>query len=557
MFVRRSLSLAAGTCFALAAACGGDAPLPNATRHTGAAPRPNVVLISIDTLRADHLSCYGYARATSPHVDALAAQGARFERAWSTTSWTLPAHLSMLTGEHVSAHGVCDDRLWDVVGKPGGPPALPLCGTFLPELLRAVGYRTGGFYSWKYLEPRFGFGPGFEVYERIGHSVYSHPQHAERFEKLRAAGDKAAIEEWRAREPLLFDDQRPTAGETVDAALAWLDTVAPSSASAVPKTPAQASEPFFLFLHLFDVHDAYRPPPPFDARFTDPAYAGPITGDQVSSPTSPVVPGMAKADLEQLVALYDGEIAWVDTQVQRVLDALEARGSADDTLVILTSDHGEEFFEHGHKTHRTQLHPESLRVPLVMRWPGRIAPGTRVTGNAGLIDIVPTLCELLDLAVPSGVSGTSLASALASGRVDADRDVLGELFCFAPPGGAPVRKLSLVRGDEQFLIEVDPGGARRALRHDLAADPLGRGPGEPLALGSAEERALGARLAALRVRIAALRCPPSDRRGEARELSTRERDELSKVGYGQGGRVTELSGQLDRLCLDGCVWPDK
>ncbi|TAJ24055.1 MAG: hypothetical protein EPO68_02115 [Planctomycetota bacterium] len=547
MFVRRPLSLVAGACLAIASACGGDAPSAGAGGR--AAPRPNVVLISIDTLRADHLSCYGYARATSPHVDALAAEGALFERAWSTTSWTLPAHLSMLTGEHISAHGVCDDRLWDVVGKPGGPPALPLCGTFLPELLRAAGYRTGGFYSWKYLEPRFGFGPGFEVYERIGHSVYSHPEHAQKFDALRAAGDKAALEEWRAREPKLFDDQRPTAGETVDAALAWLDTVAQSS--------ARASDPFFLFVHLFDVHDAYRPPPPFDAKFTDPAYAGPITGDQVSSPKSLVVPGMAAADLAQLVALYDGEIAWVDTQVQRVLDALSARGIADDTLVILTSDHGEEFFEHGHKTHRTQLHPESLRVPLVMRWPGRIAPKTRVAGNAGLVDIVPTLCELLDLAVPKAVSGTSLASALTSGRIDADRDVLGELFCFEPPGSAPVRKLSLVRGDEQVLIEVDPGGARRALRHDLAADPLGRGPGEPLAVGSAEERALGARLAALRVRIAALRCPPSDRRGEARELSASERDELSKVGYGQGAKVTELSGQLDRLCLDGCVWPDK
>lgn len=547
MFVRRSLSFVAGALVALALACGGEAPRPGSAGGLG--PRPNVVLISIDTLRADHLSCYGYARATSPHIDALAEQGALFERAWSTTSWTLPAHLSMLTGEHVSAHGICDDRLWDVVGKPGGPTALPLCGTFLPELLRGAGYRTGGFYSWKYLEPRFGFGPGFEVYERIGHSVYSHPEYSKKFEELRAAGDKAALDAWRARQPQLFDDQRPTAGETVDAALAWLDGVAPRSGA--------ANAPFFLFVHLFDVHDAYKPPPPFGAKFTDPSYAGPITGDQVSSPKSPVVPGMAPADLAQLVALYDGEIAWVDTQVERVLDALRERGVDDDTLVILTSDHGEEFFEHGHKTHRVQLHPECLRVPLVMRWPGKIAPRTRVAGNAGLIDIVPTLCELLDLAVPRSVSGTSLAGALESGRIAADRDVLGELFCFEPPGNAPVRKLSLVRGDEQFLIEVLPGGTRRALRHDLATDPMGRGPGEELAQGSEQERALGARLAALRVRIAGLRCPPSDRRGDARELSASERAELSKVGYAQGGPVTGLSGQLDRLCLDGCVWPDK
>ena len=545
IFVRRIVHYLGAACALLLVACGGSG---GADRP--AAARPNVVLISIDTLRADHLSCYGYARTTSPHIDRLAEQGALFERAWSTTSWTLPAHLSMLTGEHISAHGVCDDRLWDVVGKPGGPPQLPLCGTFLPELLRAVGYRTAGFYSWKYLEPRFGFGPGFEVWERIGHSVYSHPEHAPRFEALRQAGDKAALEAWRAREPKLFDDQRPTSGETVDAALAWLEKVVDAPRSA-------EREPFFLFLHLFDVHDAYKPPPPFDTRFTDPAYRGPITGDQVSSPKSLVVPGMAAADLEHLKALYDGEIAWVDTQVQRVLDALAARGMEDDTLVILTSDHGEEFFEHGQKTHRVQLHPESLRVPLVMRWPARIAPKTRVSGNAGLVDLVPTLCELLDLRVPKDVSGTSLAEALRTGSAPTDRDLLGELFHFEAGRSAPLRRLSLVRGDEQLLVDVAPGGARSLLRHDLRADPLGRGPGEPVPAGSAVERSIGERLTALRVRIASLRCPPSERRGEARALSEIERRELSNIGYAQGDAPTGLSGQSERLCLDGCVWPDR
>jgi arylsulfatase A-like enzyme len=535
--------------FLLVASGCGESPGSGVTTPS-AAQRPNVLVISIDTLRADHLSCYGYPRATSPHIDRLAADGALFERAWSTTSWTLPAHLSMLTGEYISAHGVCDDRLWDVVGKPGGPEALPLCGTFVSELARQVGYRTAGFYSWKYLEPRFGFGPGFETWERIGYSVYSHPVHSVQFETLRAANDKAAVEAWRKREPLLFDDQRPTAGETVDAALGWLER---RNNEPQPETHA----PFFLFVHLFDVHDAYKPPPPFDTRFCDPAYSGPITGDQVSSPKSLVVPGMAPADLEHLIALYDGEIAWTDTQVQRLLDYLDAQGLRDDTLVVLTSDHGEEFFEHGQKTHRVQLHPESLRVPLVLRWPARIRPGTHVAGNASLVDIVPTLCELLDLPVPRDVSGRSLVDALRTGSIPADRDLLSELFHFAPGSAAPLRRLSLVRGDAQWLIDVAPGGARTLLRHDFASDPLGRSAAVPIALGSTEEVELGKRLDNLRVRVAELRCPPSQRRGEARPLSELEKRELSNLGYVQGGTTAVSAGGTERLCLDGCVWPDK
>ena len=164
----------------------------------------------------------------------------------SAEFWRLPAHVSMLTGLDVSAHGMCDDRLLDLAAQQGEP--LPLHGTFLAELLSARGYETGGFYSWIYLEPRFGFDAGFDVYERVGETVYTHPEWKVRFEELRArkaAGDAAAAEDleaWLAESPELFDMQRPTSGEAVDQSIAWLDA-------------RRGEAPWFLFVHLFDVHD--------------------------------------------------------------------------------------------------------------------------------------------------------------------------------------------------------------------------------------------------------------------------------------------------------------
>jgi arylsulfatase A-like enzyme len=507
-----------------------------------------VLLISLDTVRADHLSAYGYGRATSPHIDALAARGVLFEDATSTTSWTLPAHLSLLTGLEVSAHGVCDERLWQLPGAEGAPFEVPLHGTFLSEVLSGAGYSTAGFYTWKYLEPRFGFGPGFDVYQRLGLSVYSHPEWSKRFEELRAAGKADELRAWMQESPEIFDEQRPTAGEAVDAALAWLDARGPE-------------EPFFLFLHLFDAHDDYVPPPPFDKRFTDPAYAGPIDGRRVTSPDSPVRADMDPRDLAQLVALYDGELAWVDSQVGRVLDQLDALGRRDDTLVVLTSDHGEEFFEHGGKTHRAQLFRESVHVPLIASWPAGLPAGRRVAGPVGIVDVVPTVCALAGVAPPRGLSGRDLSAVARGDEPNALVDYVTELLVFPPgPGGdgAPLRRLGLRSGASHALFSHEPGQADRWARFDLSTNPDEAGPGAPLATGSELALELGRRLEEARARIGRVRASAPARRGAAVPLAESEVQELSQMGYtaSQGtAQGPQGQGQPGRLCLDGCVWP--
>jgi len=503
-------------------------------------------LISLDTLRADHLSAYGYERETSPNIDALAESGVLFERAVSTTSWTLPSHLSMLTGLSISAHGVCDDRLWQATGPDGGPLSIPFRGTFLPELLKGVGYRTAGFYTWKYLEPRFGFGPGFDTYERLGYSVFSHPEWSRRFDALRAAGKTDELKQWMAESPELFDEQRPTAGEAVDAALAWLDEAAPAAAN--------EDEPFFLFLHLFDIHDGYVPPPPFDAKFTDPSYAGPVTGRKVTTPDSPVRPDMAAADLAQLVALYDGEIAWVDSQVGRVLDRLRELGVADDTLVVLTSDHGEEFFEHGAKTHRAQLYAESVHVPLIVAWPAGLAGGRRVDGTVGIVDVLPTVAGLAGVPAPKGLSGRDL-SGVARGDENAPTDYLTELVVFPPgDGAAPLFHLGLWTGDEHALVHSGGGAATRIETFDLASNPSEVGAGAAVPAGSEAAREIAGRLDVLRARTRASREKAPPRGGTAEPLSAEDLAELAAMGYTHGDGEAAAVGDGTRLCLDGCVW---
>ena len=515
----------------LAAACGAAAPGP---------PRPNLLLVSVDCLRADHVGCYGYDRATTPHIDALAAAGVRFERCLSTSSWTLPAHLSMLTGLPVSAHGVDDDRHWGRTDDRGNPIPPPLRGTFVAETLSRAGYRTAGFHTWKYLEPQFGFGPGFGIWERLGHTFYSHPVVGPEWERLRAANDEAGMKALYEAHPDLFDAARPGAPETVDRAIGWLGS-------------ERGGAPFFLFVHLFDVHDPYHPPEPFRSRF-DPDYEGPIDGHNVTSADSPVRGDMPARDLEHLIALYDGALAFVDQEIGRLLASLEALGLAEDTLVVVTADHGEEFFDHGHKTHRRQLYLESVAVPLVMRWPAGLPAGRTVEGNVGLVDLVPTLCSAAGIEPGAPTPGIDLLPLARGEEPNGARTYLSELVLFDGQG-APARHISLIRGDEQRLLTARGESGWIGERFDLAANPLGAGPGTPLEPDPAFE----AELARLRRSLRELRdAQPGREPGDFAPLGERDRADLAAMGYGGAGEPVEGDGERpDRLSIDGGVWPDR
>jgi arylsulfatase A-like enzyme len=278
-------------------------------------PRPNVLLVTLDTLRADHLGCYGDLRAETPAIDGVARAGTLFTRAYSPVPLTLPAHATMFTGLEPPAHGLVDN----------GMTSAELGAATLAERLQAAGYDTGAFISAFVLNRVFGLSRGFAHYDD-------------------GPAEEAELEG-------LFRRVAP-GEERVDAALAWLDR------------PRAA--PFFLWLHLYDAHAPHVAP----GRFAQSHAARP----------------------------YAGEVAYLDSQVRRLLDVLEARGLTRDTLVVLTSDHGEGLGEHGEWTHGFLLHDATLHVPLILRWPGRLPVGRRDERPVALVDLAPTVLDLLGLA---------------------------------------------------------------------------------------------------------------------------------------------------------------
>ena len=269
-----------------------------------------VILISIDTLRADHLSSYGYERPTTPTIDRLAEEGVLFSNTRSQAPWTLPSHARLFTSLYPSLHGARAFNNIRFLGS-GATDRLEPWNLTLAELLQAAGYRTGGIASAPWLSETFGLDQGFDTSDV---------------------------------------DSSHTASLLVDKAITWLDQPSP--------------EPTFLFLHFFDVHD-YSSPEPFATRFADESYAGPLR-DEVSRIGNNLYDNLSSEDLAYAVAKYDGALQYVDHELERLFAHLRRTDAYDETLVVITSDHGEEFWEHGAAGHGFGLYDEQLRVPLVM-----------------------------------------------------------------------------------------------------------------------------------------------------------------------------------------------
>jgi arylsulfatase A-like enzyme len=517
----------------LSSSCGTDGQAVAALDFT-AGPPPNVVLISIDTLRADALHCYGNALPTSPNMDKLAQSGVLFEDPTAPTSWTLPSHLSMLTGLSISAHGVCDDRVFQ--GAKAEHFELPMRGTFLPEVLQQRGYETAGFYSWKYLEPEYGFGAGFDRYERVGRTVWSNPEKRAIYEAMRAEGRNDELKAWVAAEPSAFDDHAPTSHLVVDETIKWLEE--------------RNADPFFLFVHLFDAHNDYLPLKGFDQFDTD--YQGPIDGSGVTARDSQVLPGMDPRDLEHLRALYLGEVSWVDHQVGRLTEQLRAQGLADNTLIVLTADHGEEFFEHGHKVHRTHLYRETVQVPLIMSWPGRLPAGKRVAEPVGLVDITPTVAEITNTGLPAAVSGRSLVPAM-QGQSTPDVTYLTELLDFSQSETIPERLLGLRKGDKYWIQTTKPDGTVQLVLMDLMRDPQQASWGYPIEPDTKEWEDFRKLVDQERVFTQKERNSAAARSHLWQPPTSDAQAELASMGYVSGSGPVNLT-HSDRLCLDGCVF---
>ena len=386
---------------------------------------PNLLLISIDSLRPDHLGCYGYARPTSPVIDRLAREGARFETALSTTSWTLPSHAALFTGMFDSAHGLYDNGL-----------RLADAHHTLAEVLSERGYHTAGFFGGPYLHPTFGLDQGFDHYQSCMTTV---------------ADDLSAAEvQAESRAPVGASHRDVTGPRTVVELGRWLDALEPG-------------RPFFAFVHLWDVHYDYIAPAGDAALFVDPAYAGPFDGRDFAR-TIRTRPQMTPADRAHLVALYDAEIRFTDRIVGQIVERLARDGVLDETVLVVTADHGEEFFEHGGLGHQSTLFDEQVRIPLIVRYPARVAPRA-IAQPARLIDLMPTLLELAGVQEPPPMQGRSLVPLLEGGALEPAPALLELLV--------DRRGMRALREVNWKFLDAGRPELRGAL--DLANDPRERG----------------------------------------------------------------------------------
>ena len=336
---------------------------------TGDPSRPDVIMVSIDTLRADHLSSYGHDRLTSPFLDQLAADGTRFEHARSNSPWTLPAHLTMLTGQLPVTHQVTDDHL-----------ALDPSVRVLPEAMREAGYATGASVATLYVSRKFGFERGFDFFDDHGIDT----------EKENLGGEVVAT-------------------DVIEEAVEWIESL-------------DAGQPFYLFLHFYDVHYHYDPPPPFDTQFDRaPAKTDRRFTNYYRHKKHPLTEEQKAHQLAQ----YDESIAYVDAQLAALHKSLADAGRKQRWVV--TSDHGEEFGERGSWGHAHTLYAEQLRVPLIVSGEG--LPAGRVVKEAvGIQDIAPTISSWVGTRMPDA-DGLDLNPAM-NGTAVPSRPFPAETFRF-------------------------------------------------------------------------------------------------------------------------------
>ncbi len=394
---------------------------------------PNVVLIIVDTLRADRMAFNGCPQSTAPFLEDLACRSLVFENAWSPSSWTLPATVSILTSVHPFQHGVTN--LAGLELEPGEEPVpincIPEELETLAESLRAAGYRTYGVVSNLLVGAEVGFDRGFDRFVQL--------------QDEDADAVNGVVSDW--HEEML------------------------------------AQGPFFLYLHYIDPHDTYHAREPWFEPARSRAESGwseefredAVDPDQIDwfmSRLDPKPDGLAEmkarefspSDLRHFLAwckaAYDSEIGFVDARIRDIFEMLDL----EDSIVVFLSDHGEEFYEHGHLTHGQNLYGETMRVPLFLYLPDEGAPRGRVAAHVSTLDIAPTLRRLLRLPALDQDQGQDLLG-------DATRQpVFGSLAGKSGQHELEEDLRSIIRGDHRLIVQGDGPGEL----YDLASDPLER-----------------------------------------------------------------------------------
>lgn len=404
--------------------------------RAGAARPPNVVFVCIDTARADHFGCYGYGvRETSPRLDALALESTLFLDASATAGWTKPSVPSFLTGTLPVRHGVYEGSARGDAGEVSH--ALPESATTLAEVFRDAGYDTAAFVRNAQLRPGLGFEQGFDVYQD-------------------EAGDAREIR-WRAQD--------------------WIDG-------------RDGARPYFLYLHALDAHWPWPVPDAYASRWAPLDAVNPLRDRTSAALRDAINEGtraLTDAERESMLALYDGSLRYVDDQLAELFRWLERRGQWQDTIVCVVADHGEEFGEHGRVGHGHGLYEGLLRVPWILRVPGR-APG-RVAAPVSLIDVFPTLLAAADLRAPPTHDGVDrLAEPERARAIVAEhkeprayqqsaRDGSTKLVRrFVRESSGPVRPRPVPGRRYDLELERDEDGRLRALEVKRGEDDVGDPP---------------------------------------------------------------------------------
>ena len=351
-------------------ASSGQTELPTVPRRQ----RFNLLLVTLDTTRADHLGSYGYAHASTPHLNRLASQGVRFEHVTAPVPLTLPSHASLFTGQYPFTHEVRDNVNFRLSAE----------AHTLAEVLGEAGYNTGGFIGAYVLNAATGMSQGFDFYTDFTSPGFEVPSHGDPVER--------------------------SGGEVVAEARQWLETHQRGN--------------FFAWVHLFDPHLPHEPPSPYRER-------------HVGRP-------------------YDGEISYVDALVGELMDGLEKDGRAERTVVVVTADHGEGLGEHGESRHGALVYDATVRVPLLMWAPGVLAAGAVVDTPVSLVDVMPTLLEILDIEDPAAESrdGRDARTLMVDANTEPRPAYAESLYPLLEYGFEPQRAIRL--DDYKFIHAAEP-----------------------------------------------------------------------------------------------------
>jgi arylsulfatase A-like enzyme len=376
-------------------------------------PQPTVVVFSLDTVRQDALGCYGNPFDPTPQIDAVARDGVRFDQAISSSGWTLPAVASLLTGTWPNIHGAVGSG---IMLKPLRPEVQTAA-----EVLKANGFSTLGFANAAFVSPMVGIDRGFDVFDHK--YSYNHD----------------------ARQAHLVID------------------------AAIRELHAHLGEPTFFFIHLFDPHLTYAPPPGYDTKYTQGRNSPPPpitmkmcygmqTGKDKRQPPS-------EEDIRYLQGVYQGEINFMDAHVGRFIAELKALGLYDQATVVLISDHGEEFWEHGGFEHGHTFYDELVRVPLIVKFPLEVEPVQRVVSTqVRVVDVMPSVVEVLGIDPPASFEGESMMPLVRGGSED-DRPAFCESLLYGEP------KIAWRSERYKYIQEAATGREGMGELYDWREDP--------------------------------------------------------------------------------------